>query len=103
MIVKHMDIKSENLLVRVTTTPWVDRLDKFKIYLVNFGIACSYSSPQEAKTDSRTSFTCTHAASGVLIQVTRSFSAEISSLRCVFTEKLATILSTITSSFRVVL
>jgi tRNA A-37 threonylcarbamoyl transferase component Bud32 len=100
MNVKHMDIKPKNFLVRSTRTPLADRVDNYKIYIADFGIARSYNSAQEAETDSWTSFTRTYAAPEVVLQEKRSFSADIFSLGCVFTEILATILSTKSNNLR---
>ena len=98
--IKHMDIKPKNFLVRSIKTPLSDRIDNYKIYLADFGIARSYSNPQDAETDSWTSFTRMYAAPEVVQQAKRSFSADIFSFGCVMVEMLATILTTRSSNFR---
>jgi serine/threonine protein kinase len=98
--VKHMDIKPKNILIREVETPVPARLDIFKVYLADFGIARSYNSAQESETDTPISFTRTYAAPEVVSQPTRGFSADMFSLGCVFTEMLATILSKPKSNLR---
>jgi serine/threonine protein kinase len=100
MNTKHMDIKPKNILVRQIDTPVRDRMDMFKVYIADFGIARSYSSPQDAETDSRTPFTRTYAAPEVVQQETRGFSADIFSLGCTFVEMLSTVLSTAENNLR---
>ncbi|KAF2002636.1 kinase-like protein [Amniculicola lignicola CBS 123094] len=100
MNIKHMDIKPKNILVRKTDTPLSDRLDRFKVYIADFGIARSYSSAADAETDSPVSFTRAYAAPEVCLQEYRSFNADMFSLGCVFAEMLATILSTVPSNRR---
>jgi serine/threonine protein kinase len=81
-VVKHMDIKPENLLVRHLGE------DIYKIYLADFGIARSYDSVSESETDSPTAFTRKYAAPEVIDQRPRGLPADIFSLGCVFAEML---------------
>lgn len=89
--VKHMDIKPQNLLVRLNANGLQ------KIYIADFGIARSYKNAADAETDSPVSFTRAYAAPEVLQQnssnATRGFKADIYSLGCVFIEILATMMS----------
>lgn len=85
--VKHMDIKPKNILVRCTS-------QGRKIYIADFGIAKAYRSAAESFTDGPTSFTRTYAAPEVVMQDTRSYTADIFSLGCVFMEMFASMIST---------
>lgn len=85
--VKHMDIKTKNILIR-------QEKDQYKVYLADFGIAKSYESAAHAFTDSPTSFTRTYAAPEVVLQDVRGYPADIFSLGCVFMEIFATMRST---------
>jgi serine/threonine protein kinase len=80
-LTKHMDIKPQNILVRL-----VDSDDKYRVYIADFGIAKSYLTPDAIETDGRTSFTRKYAAPEVVLQDKRGLPADIFSLGCVFLE-----------------
>ena len=61
--------------------------------MADFGIARAYQTPDEAETESPTSFTRTYAAPEVVQQEKRGFSADIFSLGCVFIEMIAALLA----------
>ncbi|KAF1998723.1 kinase-like protein [Amniculicola lignicola CBS 123094] len=54
-IIKHMDIKPKNILVRPKQPGTVGA--SFKVYIADFGIARSYCDPEDAETDGPTLFT----------------------------------------------
>jgi tRNA A-37 threonylcarbamoyl transferase component Bud32 len=89
--VKHLDIKPQNILVRL------NGCDIPKIYIADFGIARSYQKAADAETDTPVSFTRAYAAPEVLRQhmsnAPRGFKADIFSLGCVFIEIVATMMS----------
>ena len=94
--VKHMDIKPKNILIRpIEIKGYIEggRLQRYKVYIADFGIARSYKSATEVETDSPTSYTRTYAAPEVVQQDTRGFPADIFSLGCVFMEIYAAIVS----------
>lgn len=87
-LIKHMDIKPKNLLVRYNQPDHSPDREP-KIYLADFGIARSYDSALDAETCSPTPFTRIYAAPEVVAQETRGFKADIFSLGCVFAEMLS--------------
>jgi serine/threonine protein kinase len=93
-LTKHMDIKPQNILVRL-----VDAEDKYRVYIADFGIAKSYSTPDAIETDGRTSFTRTYAAPEVVLQDKRGLPADIFSLGCVFLEIINALWPTSTEGF----
>lgn len=86
MNVKHMDVKPQNLLVRMNGF-------RSKIYVADFGIARAYKCAKDSCTDSPTPFTRLYAAPEVIAQEPRDFQADIFSLGCVYMEMLAAIMS----------
>lgn len=85
MLIKHMDIKPKNILVKCQPRAYWSRA---KIYLADFGIARSYDSAPDAETCSPTAYTRTYAAPEVVAQDIRRLKADIFSLGCVFAEML---------------
>jgi serine/threonine protein kinase len=85
-LVKHMDIKPRNLLIKETR--W-EQGHRYKIYLADFGIARSYNTIDDVETDSLTHFSRIYAAPEVVRQDMRGFAADIFSLGCVFLEMVA--------------
>lgn len=91
-VVKHMDIKPANILVRDMRMSSIPHSQRFKVYLSDFGIARSYDSAQDADTSSLPSFTKIWAAPEVIENylddpdVLRGLAADIFSLGCVFAE-----------------
>lgn len=91
-VVKHMDIKPANILVRDMRMSSIHHSERFKVYLSDFGIARSYDSAQDADTSSLPSFTKIWAAPEVVENyrdnpdVPRGLAADIFSLGCVFAE-----------------
>lgn len=81
-LTKHMDIKPQNILIRNPTGLFAD----YYPFIADFGIARSYASPDDVKTDGRTFFTKRYAAPEVIKQDTRGLPADIFSLACVFFE-----------------
>jgi serine/threonine protein kinase len=93
-LVKHMDIKPQNILVRQVRIPgsifflsgdgqlgvW------YKVYLTDFGIARAYTQVQDVETEGPTSFTRKYATPEVANDEARGFPADIFSLGCVFLE-----------------
>lgn len=90
--IKHMDVKPQNLLVRVLSASEAGQQHQYKLYFTDFGISKAYESVDECDTESPTSFTRTYAAQEVVIQESRGLSADMFSLGCVYSEMLATIL-----------
>ncbi|KAF2015151.1 kinase-like protein [Aaosphaeria arxii CBS 175.79] len=90
-LVKHMDIKPTNILVKRNSEKTLIPFQTFKIIIADFGVSRSYSSITEVCTESPTSFTRTYAAPEVIEQAPRDFSADMFSLGCVFVEMLATL------------
>ena len=87
-LVKHKDIKPQNILVR-TTQPWdfsKDITNAYQVYLTDFGISRSYRNLEDVETDGPTGFTRKYAAPEVIREDKRGFSADIFSLGCVFLE-----------------
>lgn len=80
-LTKHMDFKPQNILVRKTNND-----DQYRVYIADFGIAKSYSTPEAIETDGRTTFTKRYAAPEVMLQYKRGLPADIFSLGCVFLE-----------------
>lgn len=93
-LVKHMDIKPQNILVRRSFSPLVVAQDlgykapelSYKVYLTDFGISRSYQRSEEVETSGPTSFTRKYAAPEVIGQEPRGFPADVFSLGCVFLE-----------------
>lgn len=93
-VIKHMDIKPANILVRDMSESSIRHPTRFKVYLADFGIARSYPSASDAETDSPTSCTKVYAAPEVhAIDTPRGLKADVFSLGCVFSEMLCTYLS----------
>ncbi|KAL1651279.1 hypothetical protein SLS58_000618 [Diplodia intermedia] len=86
MLIKHMDIKPKNLLVRKSAA---QHGPNAKIYLADFGIARSYNSALDAETCSPTPYTPVFAAPEVVTQAIRGFKADVFSMGCVFAEILS--------------
>jgi len=80
-LMKHMDIKPQNVLVRI-----VEGSDTYKIYIADFGIARSYSTLEDSETEGYTLFTRKYSAPEVVDRSTRGLSADVFSLGCVFLE-----------------
>ncbi|KAF2760181.1 kinase-like protein [Pseudovirgaria hyperparasitica] len=98
-LIKHMDIKPKNLLVRdirrsVLRSRIPAPLNHYKVYIADFGIARSYRCSEDAETSGRTSFTKRYAAPEVVDQAPRGFSADIFSMGCVFLEIIAAVFDT---------
>ncbi|OMP83818.1 putative L-type lectin-domain containing receptor kinase V.3 [Diplodia seriata] len=97
-VIKHMDIKPTNILVRdMHASSALPHPTRFKAYLSDFGIARSYDSAAAADTASRTAFTRTWAAPEVVANayadddddardVRRGLPADVFSLGAVFAE-----------------
>ena len=110
-LIKHMDIKPQNILVRELYTPggFPDSLSfeefRFKVYLADFGISRSYNTYEATETEGPTMFTRKYAAPEVVDQDIRGLSADIFSLGCVFAEMIATLMGSSDSveSFRAAL
>ncbi|KAF2729436.1 kinase-like protein [Polyplosphaeria fusca] len=91
-LIKHMDIKPKNILVKKRPTESINPLEwRYHVIVADFGISRSYGSAMESYTESPTSFTRAYAAPEVVDQGPRDFSADIFSLGCVFVEMLATL------------
>ncbi|KAF2029752.1 kinase-like protein [Setomelanomma holmii] len=90
-LTKHMDIKPQNILIRRTrqNVTKVSLESPYKCYVVDFGIARAYETPEAIETDSRTAFTKRYAAPEVVKQEFRGLPADIFSLGCVFLEIVA--------------
>ncbi|KAL0257371.1 hypothetical protein SLS55_008182 [Diplodia seriata] len=86
MLIKHMDIKPKNLLVRKSAAQLGPNA---KVYLADFGIARSYNSALDAETCSPTPYTPVFAAPEVVTQDIRGFKADVFSMGCVFAEILS--------------
>ena len=99
-LVKHMDIKPKNILVRdiskephLTPHPPGSRSAvRYKVYIADFGIARAYTSAEDAETANPTAFTRVYAAPEVVCQDTRGLKADVFSLGCVFAEMVAALL-----------
>lgn len=87
-LIKHMDIKPQNILVRKRESP--DGMS-YKVYIADFGIARAYKQESDVETDRPTQFTRKYASPEVVNQDTRGFPADIFSLGCVFLELFATL------------
>lgn len=86
MLIKHMDIKPKNILVKHHEGAAFE--SRKKVYLADFGIARSYESATDAETCSPTAYIRIYAAPEVVAQDTRGLKADIFSLGCVFAEML---------------
>jgi serine/threonine protein kinase len=86
-LIKHMDIKPQNILVRFVSS-WMDTVD-WKVYLADFGISRSYKTLEATETEGPTMYTRKYAAPEVVDQDRRGLPADIFSLDCVFAELLA--------------
>lgn len=89
-----MDIKPQNILVRILKTDsWGDWRPAHyaKVYISDFGIARSYQTLEAVNTDGATSFTRKYAAPEVVQQDSRGLPADIFSMGCVFTEIFTTL------------
>ncbi|ORY16592.1 kinase-like domain-containing protein [Clohesyomyces aquaticus] len=80
-LVKHMDIKPQNVLVR-----HIQGTDGYRIYIADFGIARSYQTLEESDTEGYTLFTRKYSAPEVVDKATRGLGADVFSLGCVFLE-----------------
>jgi serine/threonine protein kinase len=91
-LVKHMDIKPQNILVRETGSfqEAHEVPSRFKIYIADFGISRSYKTSEATETEGPTMFTRKYAAPEVVDYDKRGLAADIFSLGCVFTEVVAT-------------
>jgi serine/threonine protein kinase len=83
-LMKHMDIKPQNILVRESAN------HDHHIFIADFGIARSYATSEDIETDGRTSFSKRYAAPEVVKQDLKGLAADIFSLGCVFLEILLT-------------
>lgn len=72
-LVKHMDIKPSNILVKKRQ----GRFLSYKAYVADFGISRSYGNAKDVETQSHTPFTKTYAAPEVVRQDRRGFGAGI--------------------------
>jgi serine/threonine protein kinase len=90
-LVKHMDIKPQNVLVRRNTG---HELHIYTVLVADFGIARSYDKPEATETDGSTSYTLMYAAPEVIDQEMRGLAADIFSLGCVFMELFITLCDT---------
>ncbi|KAH7075332.1 kinase-like domain-containing protein [Paraphoma chrysanthemicola] len=81
---KHMDIKPQNILVRLCE----DEFIRWRIYLADFGLSRSFASQDHSQTDGPTSRTPRYCAPEVYQYESRGRSADIFSLGCVYTEVL---------------
>jgi serine/threonine protein kinase len=89
-LIKHMDIKPQNILVRAIIAPSRElRTREYKVYLTDFGSSRSYQNPEDVETDRLTSFTRKYAAPEVVRRELHGFPADVFSLGCVFLEILA--------------
>lgn len=94
-LVKHMDIKPQNILVRRNSG---SELHIFTVLIADFGIARSYDRPEAIDTDGPTSFTRTYAAPEVVDQDFRGLAADMFSLGCVFLELFISLCDTTTGT-----
>jgi serine/threonine protein kinase len=86
-LVKHMDIKPRNILVRTVINSSLElQKREYKVYFTDFGISRSYQNSEDVETDGLTNFTRKYAAPEVISQESRGFQADIFSLGCVFLE-----------------
>lgn len=88
-MVKHMDIKPRNILVR--SVRHRSGFRTFKVYIADFGIARSYSSLADSETEGPTSFTRKYAAPEVWDdeKPKRGLPVDVFSLGCVLLEIVA--------------
>jgi serine/threonine protein kinase len=70
-LVKHMDIKPSNFLVKEVGGDY----PSYRIYLADFGISRSYQNHEDVETDSGIACSRTRSAPGVVKQETRGFKA----------------------------
>ncbi|KAF2502913.1 kinase-like protein [Lophium mytilinum] len=89
-VIKHMDIKPKNLLIKkLPSASGRPFYPFYKVYIADFGISRSYKNASDAETDSLTSFTRMYAAPEVLDRDRRrGLSADVFSLGCIFIEML---------------
>lgn len=86
-LIKHMDIKPKNVLVRdVRHSSVPNHGQLYKVYIADFGIARSYMNVDEAETEGPTMFTRKYAAPEVVDQEKRGLAADVFSLGCVLLE-----------------
>jgi serine/threonine protein kinase len=88
-LLKHMDIKPRNVLVRTRRCYKGGGRSEYnsKVYISDFGIARSYQSIDAVNTDGYTAFTRKYAAPEVVRELgPRGLSADVFSLGCVFLE-----------------
>jgi len=88
-IIKHMDIKPQNILVRDVRWSNFPHTSAYKVYIADFGIARSYKSVERSETAGPTLFTRKYAAPEVVDRDKRGLPADIFSLGCVFAEMLS--------------
>ncbi|KAF1967207.1 kinase-like protein [Bimuria novae-zelandiae CBS 107.79] len=98
-LMKHMDIKPKNLLVRDMNSSTVCNQGKFKIYVADFGIARSYRSFDDANTETPIAYTKMYAAPEVIAQERRDQKADIFSLGAVYAEMLSVLALPYTEDF----
>jgi serine/threonine protein kinase len=80
-LIKHMDIKPQNILVRARQARY-----QYTVLIADFGIARSYATLDDTETDGMTPFTKRYAAPEVVKQDLRGLPADVFSLGCVFIE-----------------
>jgi serine/threonine protein kinase len=91
-LVKHMDIKPQNLLVRsLQNAPLEYPFPTHKIYFADFGVSRSYQRLEDVETNGPSSFTRKYAAPEVIEQESQGFPADVFSLGCVFLEIIASL------------
>ena len=88
-IIKHMDIKPQNILVRDVRRSNFPHTSAYKVYIADFGIARSYESVERSETAGPTLCTRKYAAPEVVDRDKRGLPADIFSLGCVFAEMLS--------------
>jgi serine/threonine protein kinase len=89
---KHMDIKPQNMLVRRTRDPPLNRPFHlcWRIYLADFGLSRSFASNDNSQTDGPTPNTPKYCAPEVYEYDFRGRAADIFSLGCVYAEIVTT-------------
>ncbi|KAF2494341.1 kinase-like protein [Lophium mytilinum] len=95
-LIKHMDIKPKNILVKDMGSAGTLTYMRYKIILADFGIAHSYATELEADTESPTSFTRAYAAPELVEQSKRGLSVDVFSLGCVYLEILSALMDSFT-------
>lgn len=88
-LMKHMDLKPKNLLVRDMQSSTICNQGRFKIYIADFGVARSYRSTDDINTETPIAYTKMYAAPEVVAQELRDQKADIFSLGAVYAEMLS--------------